>query len=281
MRLNRRKIELGAGEEAQGRRPNAGRADRALDGERLALNFAELDWYLASDADAHKGHASSDTRIVEHRRQGGVVARGLDHQISALAASQLEHFRDRVTGGGIDRRVDADFLSRRTTHRQRIDQDHARAHAERGRRRAQADIAPAGDDHGFRRIGAAVCVDRVVAAGERLDQRAGLEAHRVGQLVQPLGARLEELRIGPIDTEAEMVDLVAALDHAFADHAVAGLDVADGLAGLDDFARPFVAGRHRVGDGDDVLAAVELVVRVADADRAHAHEDLVGCDRRR
>jgi L-iditol 2-dehydrogenase len=31
----------------------------------------------------------------------------------------------------------------------------------------------------------------------------------VGQLVQPLGARLEELRIGPIDTEAEMVDLVA------------------------------------------------------------------------
>ena len=39
VRLNRRKIELGAGEEAQGRRPNAGRADRALDGERLALKL--------------------------------------------------------------------------------------------------------------------------------------------------------------------------------------------------------------------------------------------------
>ena len=52
-------------------------------------------------------------------------------------------------------------------------------------------------------------------------------------------------------------------------------------AGFNDLARPFVSGRHRVGDGDDVLAAVELVVRVADADRAHAHEDFIGCDRRR
>ena len=54
----------------------------------------------------------------------------------------------------------------------------------------------------------------------------------------------------------------------------------DGLAGLDDLARPFMARGHRVGDWDDVFAAIELVVGVADADRAHAHEDLIGSDRR-
>src|SRR5579871_691923 len=41
--LNRGKIELGAGQEPQSRRPNAGRTDRALDGQRLALNLADLD----------------------------------------------------------------------------------------------------------------------------------------------------------------------------------------------------------------------------------------------
>ena len=59
-----------------------------------------------------------------------------------------------------------------------------------------------------------------------------------------------------------------------------GLDAADGLAGLDDFTRPFVAGCHRIVDWDDVLAAIEFVVRMADADRAQAHEDLAGLSAR-
>src|SRR5580692_9633112 len=54
--LNRRKIELGPGQEPQSRRPNAGRTDRAFDGQRLALNLAELDRNLAADADADKGN---------------------------------------------------------------------------------------------------------------------------------------------------------------------------------------------------------------------------------
>src|SRR6516164_10085081 len=68
VRLDRRKIELGAGEEAQSGRPHAGRTDRAPDSEGFALNLAELDGNLAPDADAHKGHASTDARIIEHRR---------------------------------------------------------------------------------------------------------------------------------------------------------------------------------------------------------------------
>ena len=73
----------------------------------------------------------------------------------------------------------------------------------------------------------------------------------------------------------------AALDHAFADYAVALLEAADGFAGLDDLTRPLVAGSHRIVDRDDVLAAVELVVGMANADRAHAHEDLMRSNRRR
>jgi hypothetical protein len=78
--------------------------------------------------------------------------------------------------------------------------------------------------------------------------------------VQPFGADPEQLRIGTVDAETEMIDLLATLDHAFADHAVAGLDAADSLAGFDDLARPFVARDHRIVDRDDVLAAIELVV---------------------
>ncbi len=44
------------------------------------------------------------------------------------------------------------------------------------------------------------------------------------------------------------------------------------------FARPFVAGRHRILDRDDVLAAIEFVVGMADADRAHAHENFIRPD---
>src|SRR4029077_17433700 len=281
VRLNRRKIELGAGEEPHSRWPDAGRTDRALDGERLALNLGQLDRNLGADANADKGNAPAGAHIIKHRRQRGVVARGLDDQIGALAAGQLQHFGDRIARAGIDSYIDANFLGRRTAQRQRVDQDHARAHPPGRRCRAQADIAAAGHDHGLRPIGAPVCLDCVVAAGERLDQRAGLEAHPLGQLVQPFGAGLEQLRIGAVDAETEMIDLLAAFDHAFADHRVAGLEAADGLAGLDYFARPFVARDHRIVDRDDILTAVELVVRMADADCAHAHEHLVRSDRRR
>src|SRR5580658_6793239 len=78
-----------------------------------------------------------------------------------------------------------------------------------------------------------------------------------------------------------MIDLLAAPDHAFAHHAIVGLEAADCPAGLDYLARPFVARDYRIVNRDDVLAAIELVVRMADADRAHAHEHLIRCDRRR
>src|SRR4029077_12752472 len=114
VRLNRREIELGAGQEPQSRGPNARRTDRALDGQRLSLNLAELDRNLAADADADKGNAPTDAHIIEHRRQRGVVARGLDDQIGALAAGQLKHLANRIARAGIDRGVDAEFLRRRT-----------------------------------------------------------------------------------------------------------------------------------------------------------------------
>src|SRR5579863_8615001 len=78
-----------------------------------------------------------------------------------------------------------------------------------------------------------------------------------------------------------MIDLLAAFDHAFAHHPITGIEAADGLAGLDYFSRPFVAWDYWIVDGDDVLAAIEFVVRMADADRAHAHKHFIRSDRRR
>src|SRR6476619_7365361 len=74
VRMNRRKIELCAGEEPHSRWPDAGRTDRALDGERLALIFAELVRILAADADADKGNAPAGAYIIKLRGQRGVVA---------------------------------------------------------------------------------------------------------------------------------------------------------------------------------------------------------------
>src|SRR3954452_10430500 len=75
MGLNRREIEFGPRQEPQTRRPYAGRADRALDGQRLALDLSELDRNLAADADADESDATTGPRIIEHGRQGGVVTR--------------------------------------------------------------------------------------------------------------------------------------------------------------------------------------------------------------
>src|SRR5262252_10745383 len=49
MSLDRRQIQPGLRQEAQGRRPYAGGADRTLDGQRFALDLAELDRNLAAN----------------------------------------------------------------------------------------------------------------------------------------------------------------------------------------------------------------------------------------
>src|SRR5581483_9668485 len=81
-----------------------------------------------------------------------------------------------------------------------------------------------------------------------------------------------------VDTKTEMIDLLATLDHAFTDNAVAPLYAVNGFAGLDDLARPLVAGRHRVIDRDDVLAAIEFVVGMTDSDRPHAYKHFIARD---
>ena len=79
---------------------------------------------------------------------------------------------------------------------------------------------------------------RVEAAGEGLDQGGLLVADAVGQLVQPFGTGGQVFAIGAVEREAEMMDAVGQLDHAFADDAVAALEVRDVAAGLDDLAAP-------------------------------------------
>jgi hypothetical protein len=57
-----------------------------------------------------------------------------------------------------------------------------------------------------------------------------------------------------------VIDILVAFDYTFANHAVAGPEAGHGLADLDHLARPFVARYHRIGDWNDVVAAIELVV---------------------
>src|SRR3984957_15294702 len=118
--LDWRQVQLCSRQKAHCRWPNAWRTDRALDGQRLALDLAELDRNLAADADADESHTPTGAYIIEHRRQRGVVARGLDDQVGTLAAGQLQHLGNRVARAEIDRGVDADFLGRRTAQRQRV-----------------------------------------------------------------------------------------------------------------------------------------------------------------
>ena len=144
------------------------------------------------------------------------MARGLDHEVSPLPAGQLVDLGDRTAVGRFDDVMHAQLERSIAAQRQRVDQDHSRPHTLGGGGCAQADIAAARNQHGLRGVGAAVYVDRVIATREWLDQRPGLEADARRQPMQPGRPRLEILRIGAVDAEAEMVDPLAALDHAFA-----------------------------------------------------------------
>ena len=180
----------------------------------------------------------------------------------------------------VDSRVGAQTLGDVAAQRHGVDDDHPRAHADRRRRRHQTDGASARDDDGLGGVGPAVAQDRVEAAGEGLDQRALRVVHRIRQLVQPLRPGREIFAVGAVHREAEMVDALGRVDHAFADHAVAGLQGRHVAAGLDDLADPFVAGNDGIGDRDDVLSRQQLVVGMADADAARADQDFVVVDAR-
>jgi hypothetical protein len=63
-------------------------------------------------------------------------------------------------------------------------------------------------------------------------------------------------------------------------HSIAGLEVGDVAADLDDLPGPLVARDDRVVERDDVTPFEQLEVRVADADRPRGHEHLVRLDGR-
>src|SRR5207253_147681 len=100
----------------------------------------------------------------------------------------------------------------------------------------------------------------------------------LGNTVQPGRPGHEVLGVRAADREPEVI--VAVVDDAFADDAIAGTQSRDAAAHLGYLARPLVARDDRIRDGNDVAALVELEVRVADADVARAHEHLVRRDRR-
>ena len=83
------------------------------------------------------------------------MARRLDNEVGA-AFGQLLHRLDGIAGDGVDGRVGAEALGDVAPQRHGIDDDHPRAHADRGGGGDEADGAAAGDDDGLGRVGAAV-----------------------------------------------------------------------------------------------------------------------------
>ena len=133
--------------------------------------------------------------------------------VASAACSATDRLRlDRSRRG-------AELEPERAPVRLRLDQRDGAAHGGRGQRAEQADRAAA--DH--RHLVAGVdptCGDRgAVGDRERLDERALTEGELVGDAVEPGRLGDEVLGVGATDRESEVV--VAVVDDALADHAVA------------------------------------------------------------
>ena len=125
-------------EESDRSRPDAGRTDAAPNGQVLHLDLAEFGRDLLADVDSHHRDPALRARIVEDVRKRGGMARRLDDEVGA-AVSQLPH---RLVGSPADGSTVASAPSRFAMSRRKrhgIDDDHARAHADRRRRRNETD----------------------------------------------------------------------------------------------------------------------------------------------
>ena len=95
--------------------------------------------------------------------------------------------------------------------------------------------------------------------------------------MQPLRPRLEELGIGAIDREAEVISAVGTHD-AFAHYRVPGVQALHVAADLGHLSGPLVTRNDRIAHRDDVLAIQEFKVGVADPDSARSDEHLLWPD---
>ena len=121
---------------------------------------------------------------------------------------------------------------------------------------------------------------RIIAASEGFDQRPLGVIHPVGQFVQPFRAGGKKLTVGTVHRKAKMVDTLWRADHTFAHHTVTTRQTLDVAPNLDHLAHPFMTGRHRIRDWDDVIARQKFIIRMANAHAARADHHLVVSDRR-
>src|SRR5580698_6377920 len=271
MRLDRRQIDPGLFEEADRCGPDAGRSDTAANGEVANLNLPELQRNLAIDADANHGDSPFFRGEIEYLLEGGVMSGCFDHQLRTLATGKGHYLLDHLVGR-LQHAVHTQFKSRFPATRDRVDHDHARAHADRRGCRAKPDRAAARYHDCFARVGPARAHHRVVSAREWLDEGARRIVQVRWKLVKPLRLDSEVLAIRSIHRKAKMMKAFGRFHHTFAYHAIADVQSRDELAYLDDFTAPFVARCHRVRNGNDVTATEQFVVGVANPDCARADQ---------
>src|SRR6266545_4624812 len=224
--------------EMQARKGLRARQDALADVlERLTLRLADADGVAELLYDVEGA--------VEH---GGAI--GVDREIDALAAGEVEHRLLEVLGGGHDHAEGTVFerallLARRTRG---ADDAGAGMGSELGTH--QPDAAAHGiDQHGVALADATVHRPHHVIGGERLDREgsAGIEPDRIGQLDQPARARDAFLGIG-----------TALLREGR--HAIADLDAGDAGTEGCHLSRDLEAQHHGVGHGMRVDADAHLRV---------------------
>ncbi|KAH8720262.1 hypothetical protein HC256_000663 [Beauveria bassiana] len=221
---------------------------------------------------------------VPPMRTVGLGAAGVNDHVGAVAqAGCLLERRGIVLGRDLLRRVRvrrAKRLGKVELGLDNVDADHLGRAVRPGDGGAEeADGASAHDDDGAARPHVAL-PDNVHGDGERLNQRALLQRDLVGQLVAKVGRRRPQTRQravvrrrrGENHLGAQIVLARAAVLAASAavagleGDAVAGLEIRDGGAYLDDGAGGLVAEDHGLPDDKVADGAVHVVVHVAPAD---------------
>ena len=115
----------------------------------------------------------------------------------------------------------------------------------------------------------------VEAAGKGLDERGRAVIDRIGQFVQPFGPHDEIFAIRAIQRKTEMMHCGRATctTHSPTTRFHRPSKIPHIAPDFHDLAAPFVTRRHRIADRNDVAAAKQLVIGVANPHGPQTHQD--------
>ena len=236
----------------------------------------------------HQDEGAALARVLDGLVHGDVVAGAVIDHVRLVRAEAGDQGLAEVAPGGVDGIVRAHRSGQLQAHVGDVgDHDGGGPAGLQRLGQQDADGARAQDD-GLAALHVREALGGVHGHGQRLDHRAVVVAHALGQGRDLGGVHREVIAGGAGGLEAHdlqlLAEIVLAVEAGIAapaeDLRLDGHGLADGevmhvLAQLHNLAGDLVALGHRVG-GVGVLAVVDVDVRPAHADAADAHQHLVG-----